>query len=344
MTVKAMTVKVLIASYLEPEFVQQIRDVDERLEVIYEPSLIATPRYIADHKGAPFTRSKDQEVVWQTLLKEADVLFDFDQTHLEDLPELASNVKWLQATSSGVARFIRDNRYDERMPDTIFTNAAGIHAQPLAEFCFMVMTIFNKGLLSLLEDQKTRRWERYCGSDLSNKTLLIVGLGKVGQEVARLARQFRMTTIGVKRSTEGIKPEALNVDELYTPDSLHRVLPRADFLVLIAPHSDDTEDMIRERELALMPKGSVLINIGRGALVDEPALIDALRRGHLRGAGLDVFKTEPLPADSPFWDMPDVIVSPHSASTTDNENRLLTELFCENLERFLAGTPLINVV
>ncbi|WOJ94692.1 D-2-hydroxyacid dehydrogenase [Congregibacter variabilis] len=339
-----MTVKVLITSYLEPEFVEQIRQVDTRLEVVYEPSLIAKPRYNADHKGLAFTRSAAQEARWQALLADADIIFDFDQTHLDDLPELAGNAKWLQTTSSGVARFIEENRYDQRMPHTVFTNAAGIHAQPLAEFCIMVMTIFNKGLLSLLEDQKRRHWERYAGTDLSNKTLVVVGLGKVGQEVARLARQFRMKTIGVKRSIEGLDARELNVDQLYAPDALHSVLPRADYLVLIAPHTDESENMMGEKEFALMPKGSVLVNIGRGALVDEPALIDALERGHLLGAGLDVFQTEPLPQDSPFWDMPNVIVSPHSASTTDNENRLITELFCENLKLFLAAEPLINAI
>lgn len=339
-----MTVKILITSYIEPEYVEQIRQVDSQLELIYEPSLIAKPRYNADHKGVPFTRSEVQEAAWQALLADADIIFDFDQTHLEDLPELAPKAKWLQTSSSGVARFISDNRYDQRMPNTVFTNAAGIHAQPLAEFCIMVMTIFNKGFLNVLEDQKDRHWERYAGTDLSNKTLAIVGLGKVGQEVARLAKQFRMKTVGIKRSIEGVEAKQLQVDELYTPNALDSVLPGVDYLVLIAPHTDESENMVGEKQFALMPKGSVLINIGRGALVDEEALIGALQSGHLLGAGLDVFKTEPLPQDSPFWYMPNVIVSPHSASTTDNENRLLTELFCQNLRLFLAGEPLINVV
>ncbi|WP_415059846.1 D-2-hydroxyacid dehydrogenase [Congregibacter sp.] len=196
----------------------------------------------------------------------------------------------------------------------------------------------------MLQDQKKRHWERYAGTDLSDKTLVIVGLGKVGQEVARLARQFRMKTIGIKRSIEKVDANELYVDELYTPDALDSVLPVAEYLVLIAPHTHESENMLGEKELALMPEGAVLINIGRGALVDETALIDALQRGHLLGAGLDVFKTEPLPQDSPFWDMPNVIVSPHSASTTDNENKLITALFCQNLKLFLARKPLINVI
>ncbi|MDP5055122.1 MAG: D-2-hydroxyacid dehydrogenase [Congregibacter sp.] len=339
-----MTVRVLITSYLEPQYVAQIRQVDPRLDVIYEPSLIAKPRYVADHKGEAFVRSPEQEKHWQKLLAQAEIIFDFDQTHLDDLPELAGHAKWLQTTSSGVARFIADRGYDKRMPHTVFTNAAGIHAQPLAEFCFMVMTIFNKGFLRLIEDQKAKRWERYAGLDLSNRTLVIVGLGKVGLEIARLAKQFRMNVIGIKRSTHNADLQGLNVDELCTPEDLHKVLPRAEFLVLIAPHTSETENMMGEKEFALMPKSAVLINIGRGALINEPALIESLKKGHLLGAGLDVFETEPLPGDSPFWDMPNVIVSPHSASTTDNENKLITDLFCQNLKHYLAGHQLINVV
>ena len=125
---------------------------------------------------------------------------------------------------------------------------------------------------------------------------------------------------------------------------LHEVLPRAEHLVLIAPHTPETENIIGAEELALMPEGAVLINIGRGPLVDEPALADALASGHLGGAGLDVFAEEPLPEYSPLWGMPNVLVSPHSGSTSDQENRRITDLFCENLKRFLAGRPLINVL
>ncbi|WOJ98517.1 D-2-hydroxyacid dehydrogenase [Congregibacter brevis] len=339
-----MPVRVLIASFLEPEYVEQIRAVDSRLEVIYEPALIAKPRYPADHKGDTFERSAEQEEQWLKLLAESEIIFDFDQTHLDDLPELAGSAKWLQTTSSGVARFLSERGYDRRMPNTVFTNAAGIHAQPLAEFCFMVMTIFNKGFLRLMEEQKAKRWERYAGFDLSNKTIVIVGLGKVGEEVARLAKQFRMNVIGVKRSTIHADPNALNVDEIYPPDALDKVLPRAEFLVLIAPHTAETENMMGGDQFALMPSDAVLVNIGRGALVDEAALMASLNSGHLRGAGLDVFQTEPLPQDSPLWEMPNVIVSPHSASTTNNENQLITDLFCQNLHLYLAGRPLINVV
>ncbi len=153
-----------------------------------------------------------------------------------------------------------------------------------------------------------------------------------------------MSVLGVKRRTAGIDPASLYLDALYPPEELSTVLKRAEFLVLITPHTSETETMIGAEELALLPRGAVFINIGRGLLVDEPALIDALRSGHLGGAGLDVFAEEPLPADSPLWTMPNVLVSPHSGSTSDRENSRLTKLFCDNLHRFLAGQPLLNVL
>jgi phosphoglycerate dehydrogenase-like enzyme len=338
------SLKVLITSYIEPDLVDQIRAVDSRLEVLYEPALLQPPRYPADHKGASVERSPEQEARWLELLGQAQVLFDFDQTHLEDLPEVAPNVRWIQSTSSGIGPFVQRMNYIARMPDTVFTRASGVHGQPLAEFCIMVMLMFRKELFRVLRDQKRKHWERYAGTDLEGRTLVVVGLGGVGQEVVRTAKALRMRVIGVDRPGFLFDPEGLDLDEFLPADEIHSVLSRAEHLVLIAPHTPETEGMIGAQELALMPEGAVLINIARGALVDENALVEALRSGHLAGAGLDVFAEEPLPRNSPLWEMPNVLVSPHSASTSDRENRRLTQLFCENLRRFLSGDPLINVL
>jgi glyoxylate/hydroxypyruvate reductase A len=335
---------VLLASFIEADLVERIRQVDPRLEVIYEPELLRPPRYAADHKGAPLERTPDQEARWRQLLREADILFDFDQTHLEDLPEVAPNVRWIQATSSGIGPFVQRMGYASRMPGTVFTRASGVHAQPLAEFCVMVMLMFRKGLHRVMRDQERKHWERYAGTDLEGRTLVVVGLGGVGREVVRMAKALRMRVVGVDRPGYLFDPDALPLDEFHPAGELHAVLGEAEHLVLIAPHTPETEGMIGARELALMPPGAVFINISRGALVDEEALMEALRSGHLAGAGLDVFAEEPLPPDSPFWEMPNVLVSPHSASTSDRENRRLTDLFCENLRRFLSGEPLINVL
>ena len=153
-----------------------------------------------------------------------------------------------------------------------------------------------------------------------------------------------MKVVGVKRDPGAEPPGAVHADEIHGPAALRGLLPRADFLLLAAPHTDETERLIGAAELAALPPGAALINIGRGALVDEAALVAALASEHLGGAYLDVFETEPLPPESPLWEMPNVLVCPHSASNSDRENARITDLFCENLRRWQAGEPLLNVL
>ena len=336
--------RVLIASYLEPEHVERIRNVDARVEVIYAPELLRKPRYAADHNGAAGERSPADEARWRTLLAQADVLFDFDYTNDAALPELAPRVRWVQASSAGIGQFVAQRRYPERWKGVIFTTARGIHAAPLAEFCLMAMLGASRGLFLMRDLQARRHWERFAGTDLAGRTLVIFGHGSIGREVARLSRAFGMKVVGVKRQAANEDPAAHHVDELHSAPAFPSLLPRAEFVVLAAPHTNETERVMGASEFELLPRGAFLINIGRGALVDEGAMIEALRSGRLGGAALDVFATEPLPPESPLWAMPNVLVSPHSASTSDRENGRLTDLFCANLRCFLAGEPLRNVL
>lgn len=333
------THNLLIASYLEPEHVARIRAVDPRLHVTYAPELIPQPRYPADHGGAPLTRTPEEEARWQAHLAEAEILFDFDHTHRDDLPDLAPRLRWIQATSAGIGQFVKRLGYAERMPDTIFTTASGVHARPLAEFCMMAMLMHYKRLRHILAEQEARRWERYAATDLDGRTLAVVGLGRIGREVARMAQGLGMKTVGTRA-----RGDDDGVDRFYPPGELHAMLGQADVVVVIVPHTPETEKLIDASALAAMKPGAFFINIARGAVVDEPALIAALESGHLSGAALDVFAEEPLPPDSPFWSMPNVLVSPHSASTSDRENERITDLFCANLRRYLAGQPLLNVL
>jgi glyoxylate/hydroxypyruvate reductase len=224
--------------------------------------------------------------------------------------------------------------------DIVFTTASGVHARPLADFCLMAMLMFAKDYVRMEREKKAKRWERYCGEELTGKTLAIIGLGKIGQQVARHGKAMGMRVVGMRRSSAPVD----DVDKLFGKDALLVMLHEADFLVLAAPHTPETEGIIGERELAAMKPSAVFINIGRGSLVDEPALIRALQEQRLAGAALDVFQSEPPPPDSPLWEMPNVIVSPHSASTVTQENARITDLFCENLRRYLAGQPLRNVL
>lgn len=337
-----MSLTIVIASYLEEEHVERIRAAVPDARVLYDPSFVAPPRYPADHTGQPgFRRSPESDATFRRWLAEADVLYDVDRSLAKDLPTLAPRLRWIQFTSSGIGGLVRDAGLHET--DVVITNAAGIHAVPLAEHALLAMLYFTKDVPRRRDEQAAHRWERYCGRELRGQTLGVVGLGAVGVEVARLARAVGLRTLGLKRSTVA-DPEALHVERVYGADELSDMLPQCDHLVLIAPHTAATERMIGARELALLPPGAVLINIARGALVDEEALLEALHSGHLGGAALDVATTEPLPADHPLWDAPRTLITAHSASTVDKENARLTELFCDNLLRWREGRPLRNRV
>jgi phosphoglycerate dehydrogenase-like enzyme len=334
----------LIASYLEPHLVQHIAAAEPRARILYRPDLVPVPRYPSDHIGGEFTRTEEQEREWRSLLAQADILFDFDWTHLRDLPELAPQLRWIQASSSGIGPLVAKHRYQERLPDTVITRASGIHAQPMAEFCLMAMLMHVRRHDLMVSQQRERRWERFAGTDLRDRTVVIVGLGAIGGEVARLCTALGMRVVGVGRGTSRERYANAPLAVYHPVSALDAVLPEAEYLVLVVPHTPETEGLIGAPQLARLPQGAVLINIGRGALVDEPALVVALTSGHLGGAALDVFAKEPLRADSPLWAMPNVLVSPHSASTSDRENERLVELFVENLGRWGRGEEMVNVL
>ena len=163
-------------------------------------------------------------------------------------------------------------------------------------------------------------------------------------DLNRLGQCLGMRVRGTKRHTDGVDPATVNVETLYPWTDLHPMLAQADYVVLICPHTEETHGLIGEEELAAIKKGSVLINIARGPIVDEPALIQSLQSGHLGGLASDVFWKEPLPPESPFWDMPNVIISPHSASTADTENAKLTDIFTDNIHRYIEDKPMRNLL
>ncbi len=342
---KSQKLNVLISSYLEPELVDRMRADELRVEVIFEPELLGKPSYPCDHSSLP-KRTPEEETRWRNLLGKADVLFDFDHTHREDLPELAPNLRWIQATSAGIGQFVKRYNYDTRT-NWIFTTASGVHSRPLAEFVMMSILMFSKDAFHLAGEKEKHSWNRYCGEELVDKRLVIVGLGRIGREVARVAKTFDMRVFGSRHGNGGSKVEVSaphNVDSTYGPGELGAMLGQADYLCISCPHTPETEGLIGKKEIEMMPQGSVLINVSRGAVVDQVALTAALKSGHLRGAALDVFAIEPLPEDDPLWDMPNVIISPHSASTVLSENSRLVSLFSDNLKRYLAGQPLRNVL
>jgi len=330
---------IFLTSPIEPEHVARIRAAaTPAVDVIFEPDLLPEIRYVADHKGVSgFSRSPEQEARWRAHLQRATILWDFPAGPVDSGGglSLAPHVRWVQTTSSGVGPMVRDLGLSER--DVIVTTARGVHARPLAEFTMMALLSHAKRYPFLKREQKARRWERYCGTSLAGQTLLVVGAGKVGAEVGRFAKTFGMTVLAMVRRPSDDRRAALHADEVHGLDALNEIVSRADAIVIAAPHTPTTEGMIGRSVIARMKPDVVFINIGRGQLVDEQALIEALQSGRVGLAALDVAQVEPLPAQSVLWDLPNVLISPHSASTVATENAAITEIFCQNIPLFLAG-------
>ena len=330
---------VVIASPLEPELVERIRDVDRNhLRVIHEPQLIPRARYAADHSGRSPELDQAGRARWLKLLRSADVLFDFDWYAPADMAVNAPRLTWVQATSSGIGEYIRGLGLD-RTP-IVFTNVAGIHAVPLAEWVVLGLLYLIKEVPRLRREQEQRHWERYAARPLAGRRVLLVGLGGVGSQVARALAGLGVEVWALRRSDA---PAQEGVARLVRSDELRAALGNVDGLVLACAYTPETHHLIAAAELAALRPGAFVVNIARGQVVNESALVEALANGHLGGAVLDVFEEEPLPDGSPLWAMQNVLVSPHSASTVDSENGLIVDLFVDNLRRYLDGRPLRNV-
>lgn len=329
----------VIASPLEPEHVDRIRAVaPDRLDVVHPVDLLPPARFTADHGGPPdFRRSPDDERRWNDLIASADILWDIPRPRADGSNPIddARHLRWVQTTSSGVGPLVKKLSLVERGIE--ITTARGLHAAPLTEFVFMALLMHVKNLLHLQKEQAARRWQYTCGDSLEGRTLSIVGLGGIGRRVAATGRAFGMHVAGLLRPGAPRRAADYGADEVFAWDAWHELLAGTDALVLCAPHTPDTHRMLDRAAFAALKPGAVLVNIARGTLVDEPAMIEALRSGRLAFAALDVFNTEPLPAGSPLWDMPNVLVSPHSASTVHAENARITDVFCYNLPLFLDG-------
>jgi len=342
----AERVVVVIATPLQPELVKLIEAVDDRLDVRYQPDLLPPLRFPCDHRGVEsFRRTQEQESRWRTMLSEAEVLFGLPGDSPDGLADaIRSNdqLRWVQATAGGAGEQVRAaGLTDEELSRVLITRAGGVHVGPLAEFAIFGLLAFTKGLPRLLADKAARRWDHYPMAELAGATLLVVGLGPIGTEVARLAKAFGMHVIAVNRTG---RADGADVDEVRPSRFLGDLLPVAHAVVLTLPLTEETRGMIDAQAISRMRSGAILVNVGRGGVVDEEALVQALEHGRLAGAALDVFSTEPLPQESPLWRLPNVVISPHTAALSVRENERIVALFTENLRRYLGRDDLISRV
>ncbi len=288
--------------------------------------------------------------------KEAEVIYTSGRF---PLPEQAPRLRWIQMHTAGIEHAVKEPIVQAE--DVMVTTASGIHLPQMAEYCLAMLLAFSYRIPTMLAYKAKAEWpdspyKIYTPRELRGMTLGIVGYGSIARELARMADALGMTVLATKRNLKdtsdsgGYMPEGMGDPEgdiperLYPPEALASMARECDFLVVTTPLTAQTRHSVNEAVFDSMKKTAVLINVARGAVVDEAALISALAAGKLGGAALDVFEEEPLPASSPLWNMDNVIISPHISGNTAHYHQRAAALFTANLRRYLDKEPLLNLL
>lgn len=268
-------------------------------------------------------------------LVDAEVFFGY---HSPDVFSVAANLKWMQTTSAGLDMMLTP---EVREMGLQVTNASGLHAAPVVETAWALTLAVSRYLKHFGECQQKHVWDQFTPYDLNDRTAGVVGLGGIGRRYAKIASAFGMRVIAVDKH---VQEKPAEVDELWTLEGLNELCAEADVVMIACPATAETQGLIGAEQLALMKPTGIIVNIARGGIIDEPALIECLTEGRIAGAGLDVTKVEPLPEDDPLWDTPRLVITPHIAGWSNDRSRSVVRFFCENLARYKAGEPLRNLV
>ncbi|MDM8102661.1 MULTISPECIES: D-2-hydroxyacid dehydrogenase [Oceanobacillus] len=289
-------------------------------------------------KAAPDWEIHTGKELSDDILKQAEILVnwrkDKESTYLE-----SNQLKWVQSWSAGVDSLNLDKIVEKNIQ---LTSANGVHSYPISETIFAYILGFTRLIHTYVRQQQEKVWHHAkLRGEIHNKTMAVLGTGKIGQETAKIAKAFGMKVLGVRHSGKA----AENVDEMYQPHQLDKVLPQSDYVVVTLPLKEDTHRLIGAEQFKQMKNDAFFVNIGRGSIVDEKALIEALENNEIAGAGLDVFEKEPLEASNPLWEMENVILTPHTAGATEFYNqRVIEDIFIPNLKNYLDGkAPSINL-
>lgn len=305
---------------------------------------LAADEVTAQQKKEAQALAQGREVVITNRADEIEPLLEQIEIAVASFPvsmlERAPNLRWFQTWGAGTDWLLR---YPQLQTAAFqLTNASGVHSINISEHILAMMLAFSRRIPQAVHAQRERTWQNGKGAwELAGQTMLLVGLGAIGKYTAKLAKALGMRVVGVRRK-KGQPVE--HVDQMATNAQLPDLLPEADWLVLTVPLTRATHHMINREALASMKPSAHIINIGRGATIDEAALIDALRDKTIAGAGLDVFQEEPLPASSPLWDMENVLITAHYSGETPYYHERAWKIFMENLRRYTAGKPLHNLV
>lgn len=338
--------RVVASTPISEALIERIISLEPRVDFIREQELLPPMRTPGDHAGDPaFRRTVEQQARFETLVDSAEVLYGVpDEKPAALRRTVAANplLRWVHTMPAGGGAQVRGAGLSrEQLERVAFSTSAGVHAEPLAEYALFGLLAGAKSLPRLLGQQQKREWSgRWTMGLISEQRILIVGLGSIGRATALKLHALGAHVIGTSRHDTAVE----GVDELIRTEALAEAVRDVDGIVVTLPGTSSTEGMISAEVLRSVKPGATLVSVGRGTVIDETALTAALEDGRIGFAALDVFATEPLPVESPLWDMPNVLVSPHTAALNAAEDRLIAELFAENAGRFLDGKPLINRV
>ena len=331
--------RVLLSVRVTDEQVARLRAAAPGVDLVSAPGGIALrPPAPLDHME-PTCPVYHPDLDLPALLATIDAIVAYDLT--PELRQQAPNLRWVQVFHAGV-----DGVWQPYLanPAITVTTVSGTHRIPMTEFVLSLLFYFAKRLGQFRQQQDRHEWRKAVVDELYGATLVIVGFGTIGRALAAAAHALGMRVVGVQRTPDPAVPLPPGVAALYATADLPRALADARYVVSILPSTPETQRFWTEATFALVPRGAVFVNVGRGRTVDEPALLRALESGHLAGAGLDVFAAEPLPPDSPLWDAPNVLIVPHTGSETVHYTDRALDIVADNLARFAAGQPLRNVV
>ncbi len=325
------TLNIGLSSRPSQESLDLIQSVSPRIRIL------DMSEYLAQEAASPEAKAKADK-----MLAQIEILF-LGRTP-SNVAKRAPKLKWVQWLGTGVDHLARGGLFEGNSYQV--TNVVGTNALAIAEHACMFMLMWAKKAPGWLEQQRTADYRRDTvrADFLEGRTLGVLGLGGIGMETARLGKAFRMRVLATRRSATAIQYNVGDVDELWPPARLRELLAACDYVVNALPLTKETEHIIGEAEFRAMKPTSFYVNVGRGKLVDEAAMVRALQQKQIAGAGLDVFETEPLPKESPLWAMQNVFITPHvSGDIIDNRERAV-RFFVENLKRYMAGQPLKNVI
>ena len=323
--------------------------------VKFDQDLLARIRAVSPRIALTQHTTPDAANIPAEALARAEVIYTFSAL---PHPRQAPRLRWAQLNSAGANHIVKHPLF---ATEVVFTTTSGLHAINIGEYVLASILAWTRKLPELFDLQRKRewpsdRWTHFAPLELRGATLGIVGYGSIGREVGRLAKAFGMRVLALKRRIESAgeqdayefdgvgDPDGALPDALYGPAQLREMLAQCDYVVLAAPLTRETRGMIGEAELHAMKRTAYLVNIARGEVCDEAALIHALQDKWIAGAGLDVFTQEPLPEISLLWTLPNVILTPHISGFTPHYEQRGVDIFCENLRRYIAGQPLLNLV